>query len=246
MSIASAPPQVDRAFASLSQQVYLLLKDSIMSLDLPPGSRLNESDLAKRMGTSVTPVREALRSLEGEGLVELSYSRSGVVVGLSLDDIRDLYEVRMVLETWAVRNAVSLVTQEDLDELRETVRRAEESLNSGDLSGFSRNNRQFHRMLYQRAGNALLVKVLDGIADQVHRVVVAREKQAWAAIDKHHMELDQHRAIIKALEVRDAELAAISLRQDIAAVLNDLDAGNLDSLALILSPQRSDDSVERL
>jgi DNA-binding GntR family transcriptional regulator len=189
------------------------------------------------MGTSATPVREALRRLQSEGLVETSYARTAVVRGLAVDDIRDLYQVRALLEQWAVRESVPLFDKEGIAVLESNVREAENALEMGDLVAFSRRNNEFHIELCRRSENRYLTKLLDSIADQLHRVRVALAKQtcelARATSDNA---LKTHWDIIRAVRVGDAELAADLVYEDVAELLEDIEAGRLDSLQMILSP----------
>jgi DNA-binding GntR family transcriptional regulator len=237
------PSKVDRISASLTQQVYDFLKDAIMSLELPPGSKLVESELAKALGTSVTPVREALRLLQSEGLVRLAYSRSAFVLGLSLSDIRDLYEVRALLETSAVRRSVPRLGEEDLACLECIVRETEAALECGDLAAFSEKNRRFHTELCRHAGNRYLMKLLDDMADQLHRLRVAQQKQAAKLAEEASADaLRAHWNIIDAVRAGDAELAAELIHNDVSSLLKDIEAGQLDSLQLILNPGESEDA----
>ncbi len=235
------PTKVRRSQASLSQHVYSVLREAILSLDLPPGSRLVESELSDAMGTSVTPIREALRRLQSEGLVKLSYARTGFVLGLSVDDIRDLYEVRAVLETWALWRSVPRFDEEGVKELERIVREAQESLERGDLVAFSKTNREFHRELCRRSRNRYLMRLLDNIADQLHRLRVAQAKQTLGLAKEVSADaLKEHREIINAVRAGDAEVAAELLHKDISALLEDIETGGLDSLQLILSSAQSE------
>jgi DNA-binding GntR family transcriptional regulator len=237
MNASWDPPKINRSSASLTEQTYRTLKDAILSLHLPPGSRLVEADLAEAMGTSVTPVREALRSLQSHGWVRLSHGRSATVLGLSLDDIRDLYQVRQILETWALSKAVLSFQEEDIERLKRLSREAERLLENGDVSGFVQVNRSFHRELCRPAGNRYLLGQLDAIADQLHRVRVAEQSQAsgrpgYSTADA----LETHRQIVRAIEARDSELAVRLLHKDIGAILDDLDSGRFEPIESVLDP----------
>lgn len=237
------PSKVDRISASLSQQVYGCVKDAIMSLEIPPGSKLVESELAKAMGTSVTPVREALRLLQSEGLVRLTYSRSALVLGLSLSDIRDLYEVRALLEMSAVRRSVPRLGEEDLACLERIVREAKAALECGDLAVFSEKNREFHVELCRHAENRYLMKLLNDMTDQLHRIRVAQQKQAVQLAEEASADaLRAHWNIIDAVRAGDAELATELIHKDVTSLLEDIEAGHLDSLQLILNPVESEDA----
>ncbi len=210
------PNQVERMTFSLTDQAYTILKDAILSLDLPPGSPLVESELSKAIGTSVTPIREAIRRLQSDGLVTSSYGRSAYVRGFSLEDIKNTYEVRALLETYAVRKSVPIIDDEAIAKLEEIVRETEDTLKQGDLVNFSKKNGQFHRELCRCCGNNYLLSLLDDIAKQHHRIRIALAKHTYAlAKTFSNNALKDHWAIINAVRSRDPDLAANLVYEDI-------------------------------
>jgi DNA-binding GntR family transcriptional regulator len=230
------PGRVKRNNLSLADQVYSLLKEAILSLDLLPGMHLVEADLSKSMDTSVTPIREALRRLESQGLVVSTYGRSPRVRGLSLKEVRDSYELRALLESWAVRKSFSYLTDDRIKGLEECMREAETCLSDNNLIGFSRKNRQFHFEICRFCGNDYLLRVLHEIADQQHRVRITLAKHTNSlAKDRSNKAIQDHLAIINAIRARDLDLTVNLVHRDITSLLNDIDAGKLESLDLILN-----------
>jgi len=235
------PNKADRVRVSLADQVYSTLKEAIFSLDLPVGSALVESELAKAMGTSVTPVREALRRLQSEGLVTVSYARHVVVRGLSLGEIKDLYQVRALLEHWAVRESILSFDENDYQKLEDNIRASEEALKNGDLIGFSMKNAEFHRELVEKCKNQYVLSILDTIAKQHNRIRIAMAKQMHYLVQESSNDaLAEHWRILRALQERDADRASEYVRADICELLTHIEAGRLDELTLILNVTESD------
>jgi DNA-binding GntR family transcriptional regulator len=231
------PIKADRVFASLTDQVYGIIRDAIISLELLPGSAIIETELSKAIGTSVTPVREALRRLQSEGLVSSSYARRVHVSGVSISTIIDLYNVRVLLETWAVERSVPKIDEKDIEILVQNIRDAEIASEQNDIIEFTRKNVDFHRTLCNKCGNLYLLKLLDDISDQHFRVRIAMAKRT-IPIAKQHCEnaLEEHWKILDAVRKRDAKQASLLVAKDISVLLNEIESGNLDSISLILNP----------
>ena len=116
------------AGSTLTNRVYATLKDRILSRSLAPGARLKHAELATALGVSITPIREAILELEKDGLVEVVPYRGSVVKDLSPQEVSDVIEVRIALESLAVRRAVDRLTQEDIQKLDRNVRDYEKAL----------------------------------------------------------------------------------------------------------------------
>lgn len=235
------PNKADRVTVSLVDQVYSTLKEAILSLNIPVGSALVESELAKAMGTSVTPIREALRRLQSEGLVTASYAHHVFVRGLSLSEIKDLYQVRALLEHWAVRESILSFDENDYQKLENNIRDSEKALKNGDLIGFSMKNTEFHHELAKKCGNQYILSLLDNIAKQHNRIRIAMAKQMLALMQENSNDaLEEHWKILSALRDRDANRAAELVHADICELLIHIEVGQLDELSLILNPIESD------
>src|SRR5919106_5124985 len=130
---------------------YWTIRDAIRSGVIQPGDRLIELDLAAALDMSRTPVRDALRQLEAERLVEKAPSRGFVVPTMTIDDIVEIYEIREVLEGLAARRAAMRMGEAEIAALGETVERAERARDAGDLTVLWQASNQFHGLL--RSGN---------------------------------------------------------------------------------------------
>ena len=144
---------------TLRERVHDHLKAGILANRYPPGSVLLEVPLADELGVSRGPIREALRSLEAEGLVSITPRRGAVVTSLTRRDFLDAYQVRESLEALGMRLAVPRLTTAYLEALEERIARMEEHARVGDHDGFFEANSAFHAAFVEAAGNRKLAEV---------------------------------------------------------------------------------------
>jgi DNA-binding GntR family transcriptional regulator len=195
-----APP------ASRTDFVLESIKAAILSGQLRPGQALIEAELAATLEVSKTPVREALKTLAGSGLVMMSPYKGASVRIVDAELARAVYEVRALAEPEAVRKAVR--RESGLDEAAAALADAEQAAQDPDQASMSLINRRFHRALYAGCGNPLLVKILDDLRDQTALITVAGWgiRPTWAA------EILEHRGILDAARDGDAGKAAELMR----------------------------------
>jgi DNA-binding GntR family transcriptional regulator len=190
--------------SSLTDRAYTTIRRAILSLELLPGQPLIEAQLARELNISKTPVREALQRLASEELVVLDRFRGASVRSVDADMMRDLFEVRELLEPTAVLQAVPRLTPELLSRMFDLLQEVESALADGDLVTVALTNRSFHRMFIDNATNAYLRNVLIRIQDQVHVTSVL----TWMGVDVCAREHDDHLVILDA--ARDADAARAS------------------------------------
>ncbi|MGP3970854.1 GntR family transcriptional regulator [Streptomyces sp. 6N223] len=191
---------------SRTQFVMDHITRAILSGQLAPGSPLVEAELAATFGVSKTPVREALKTLAGRGLVVMSDYKGASVVTVDTAMARSVYDVRLLLEPEAVRRTVAAGA--DLAAAHTALERAD---SAADTAERSLANRDFHRALYLPCGNPLLARMLDDLRDQAALV----SSVAWQAAPTWGREADEHRTILARAEEGDAEGAARLLREHI-------------------------------
>ena len=178
------------------------IKRAILAGELKPGQSLVEAELAQALGCSKTPVREALKTLAGAGLVTMSPYRGATVRVVDGETARAVYDLRLLLEPEAVRrSARRSVSRDGFGAARRALGRAEASPGEAERSLA---NRDFHRALYLDCGNPLLVRALDDLRDQTALVSAA----AWQQESSWPQEAREHRAILRAAAAGDAEQAA--------------------------------------
>lgn len=201
-------PNVGRASSdkreSLGRLAYERIKGDILDERLLPRQPLIEAELAAKYGMSKTPVREALLSLAREGLVEMSSFRGGRVRDFTADDAREIYELRELLEPFALRRAVPRLTDDDRRSLRDLLDRAQAAAEGGDRRELSRLNCAFHSSLVARCRNEKVIEILAHLQNQV-RVMSLR---LWNVRATHLREAEQHEAILTAVEAGQADRAA--------------------------------------
>jgi len=194
------------------ERAYEHLKASILSGRFNPGERLAEEHLAKELGISRTPIREALHKLESEGLIKPLASRGFVASQDSKDDIEELFEIRAVLEGYALRVICGRITDTVLAQLEDTVEQAEEALRRHGLDEIFQWNTRFHDTLH------------DLITDRrrlYHQMVTMRQyvlryrKNTLQYPDGGARTVDGHRKILLALRLRDPDLCERVMREHI-------------------------------
>ena len=193
---------------SRTQFVLEGIKHRILTGQLTPGQALVETELAARFGVSKTPVREALKTLAGTGLVVMNQYKGVTVRMVDADMAREVYDVRLLLEPEALRRSVRRGTS--WNAASDALTRADEA---ADTAERSLANREFHRALYVPCGNPLLGRMLDEVRDQAALVSAV----AWAADPSWEREAAEHREILRLALDGDADGAAAALHAHIAS-----------------------------
>lgn len=191
------------AAATTADAVYAVLRQSILDGDLPPGQRLLSDALANDFKVSRTPVREALRKLEAEGLIEAS-PRSGLVVReLSEDDLTELFVMREALEGMVARLAAENATKAAIDELHVLLEEMEEAAAHDDVTLLRSLTGEFHLAVSRAAQNKRLMQSLKALLDQARQAGSSTLFMKGRPPDA----LSEHRQLVRAIEARDPDLA---------------------------------------
>ena len=193
------------------------LRTAILDGELKPGDWLRQQQIAEELGVSPMPVREALTKLAAEGVVEHVPYRGARVTIFSTDDVSDLYANRALLESMAAAAAARNITPEELGELRDLQSQMRGELTSGRLSEYSQLNRRFHRVLYVASRRDYLVRALDRIWSAFPTMMMSYYAQtaSEALAEREAQDLEEHAAIIAALEDSDGQRAEELMRQHI-------------------------------
>lgn len=198
---------------SLSEQVLDALRAAILDGDLRPGTTLVETDLAARLGVSRAPLREALRILSAEGLVEAVPYHGTKVRALSRADIEEIYSLRAALETFAVQRLIHRQTPDAVEQLRVHYDAMLAAAQAGDLSKVNEADSAFHRTLITLSGHSLLLTTWNSI--------YMRVRQVMALLNRANGNLTQvaytHLAIIDAIACGDEAQAMTEVQQHVAA-----------------------------
>jgi len=183
-------------------QVFRQLEQAILDGDLVPGTSLTEVKLSAELGVSRTPIREALMQLELEGLVKTTHNKGAVVVGISSDDVNDIYLIRTKVEGLAARRAAQNITDEELSDLREIVELQEFYLGRGDTLQVGNLDQRYHEIVYEGSRSRPLKQMLTLFHNSIQkaRATSVRRGRAKASTE-------EHRAILTALENHDPDEA---------------------------------------
>ena len=191
------------------------IKHAILAGELKPGQALVETDLAEVLGVSKTPVREALKTLAGAGLVTMNPYKGAAVRVVDDEQARHVYDARLLIEPEALARAVT--SGHDWRLAHAALHRAD---HAADQAERSLANRDFHRELYAGCGNPLLITMLDDLRDQTALVSAAawrHEPDSRCSTPSWEHEAAEHRAVLRAAEDGDAERAAGLLRDHITS-----------------------------
>ncbi len=183
----------------------------IKSGELTVGAKLNEIDLAKRLGVSRSPVREAFRALEEAGLVRLEKNRGVFIRDLSDDEAAELYEVRAGLDEMAGRLLAPRVTAAQIAELGTMLGQLESTSTSDGISRYFELNVAFHDRVVEMTGNATLLGLYRQVVNRMHLLRRRGFSLAGSSAASHA----EHRAILEALSTRNADTAAKAMRQHV-------------------------------
>nr|WP_206068495.1 GntR family transcriptional regulator [Nonomuraea sp. FMUSA5-5] len=183
------------------------LRRAITTGRLRPGTPIRQDALAEELQVSRVPLREALKTLEGEGLVTYKPHKGYCVVMLSLDDLREVYRIRELLEEEAVRAAVARLTDDDLGRIEAAQEEVERAAAAGDVAAMATANRAFHMTLFDCAGRPRLARLIRTLWDTTD----AYRSMYYGDAGNRERVIEEHRAALDALRRRSADDAVTTL-----------------------------------
>lgn len=194
-------------YLPLRDVVFNTLRNAILTGELSPGERLMEIKLADKLGVSRTPIREAIRKLELEGLVVNTPRKGAEVANISAEDLRDVLEVRRSLEVLAISLACDKMTDETLELLYENIDAFKHSIDAKATSDIASVDVTFHDIIYKATGNNRLIQILNNISEQMYRYrfEYIKNKESWNRL------VEEHLNIYQAIKNRDKDLAVKSI-----------------------------------
>jgi GntR family transcriptional regulator, rspAB operon transcriptional repressor len=203
---------------SAAQRIEAELRRAIIALELPPGTRLSEQEIAERQGVSRQPVREALISLAKSRLVEILPQRGTVVVKISVRKMMEARFVREAIETAIVRRACSSFDRQTRQRIDDLLEVQDTAARRGDHAAFQRYDELFHIALAEGAGCPLAWEAVQDIKSHMDRVCQLTLPGTEAMLPL----IEQHKAIIAAIDSRDEEAAAQAMRLHLTEILRAL------------------------
>lgn len=212
-----APVRRERA----SDAAYESLRQAIMGQVFLPGERLNVRDLARKMGISLTPAKEALSRLASEGLVEIKPRTGTFVTDISPVDLAETFELRAALEGLAAEKAAGRLEDRDLDVLDGILGDLERLIVSDrDRVNHERANAELHNFIIQRSGNRRLIQLYESLNAHIKIARIHRSHESWRL--RLADEQAEHREVVEALKARDGERARRALAHHISRAAHSL------------------------
>lgn len=191
------------SYKPLREVVLEALREAIKEGLLQPGERLMEIQLAEELGVSRTPIREALRKLELEGFIVMVPRKGAYVADITIKDIADIFEIRVSLEALAAGLAAERITGEEIEEMERSLVEKRSAIDRGDMEALVEVDTRFHEAMYRASRNDRLEFIISNLREHIQRFRVL--SLAHPGRMKHS--LDEHRALLEAIESHDVALA---------------------------------------
>ena len=188
---------------SLSSRVFRILRENILSGKYAPDEELKEKTIGEELGVSRTPIREAIRMLEQEGLAVTIPRKGAEVAKMTEKDMEDVLQVREALDELAASIACEEMTEEQLDELKTTMREFEEFTKTGNVKKIAEADVKFHDIIYHATGNPKLVNILNNLREQMYRYRVEYLKEEQT----RNLLVSEHEELVKAIREGDVQKA---------------------------------------
>lgn len=182
-------------YLPLRDVVFNTLRQAILTGDFLPGERLMEITLAKRLGVSRTPVREAIRKLELEGLVVMIPRKGAAVARITVSDLKDVLEVRCHLEEFAASIACDRITEEEKAQLTVALKAFEQAIEDKDLRLIAQRDVEFHDVIFRATKNKRLLQIINNLREQIYRYRIEYIKD----FGYHETLVKEHKEILDAI-----------------------------------------------
>lgn len=195
-------------FLPLRDVVFNTLRQAILTGDLKPGERLMEIHLANKLGVSRTPIREAIRKLELEGLVIMIPRRGAEVAQITEKSMMDVLEVRRTMDALCVELACDRITEDALEALNKACDAFAEAVKSKDIKVIAKADVALHDIIVQATGNSRLVQLINNLSEQMYRYRFEYLKDC----SRHEALIEEHRIIYESIVKRDKEAASAAAK----------------------------------
>ncbi len=209
----------------LNQKVYRVLKESIIKGFLEPGTKLLESKIAEEMQVSRTPVREAMQKLVAEGFVKTTPNQTMVVTEVSPEDVKEVLQIRGVLEGLAARIAAKKINRQEIDELENVVTQMSLHVTKKDLSSYCQVDDEFHDLILNICGNKWIIQIRDNLGSFIYRFRI----KSLSVPGRLKCSLEEHQAIMESLREHDSaeadRLSQIHMENTVINILKNVVKG---------------------
>jgi len=194
-------------YLPLRDVVFNTLRQAILKGELKPGERLMEIQLAQRLGVSRTPIREAIRKLELEGLVTMVPRKGAEVAQITEKSLRDVLEVRKALEELAMQIACDKISDVTIEDLEVALEEFKSAISSKELTAIAEADVNFHDVIYNATQNDKLISILNNLREQMYRYRIEYIKDYGS----HKRLIEEHEQIIESLKNQDKESATMAI-----------------------------------
>lgn len=194
---------MDENNTTLDSKVFRQLEDDILNGKYKEGDAVTEQRISNELGVSRTPVREAFHRLEKEGLIKLVPNKGAIVIGVSVDDLVDIYKIRIRLEGLATRMAAENITESDRERLIETVELTDFYISKNDTEKIKNLDSNFHDIIYSASGSRMIYRTLSDL----HRSIKRYRKISLTVPNRLPKSIEEHKKILEAILATDAKAA---------------------------------------
>jgi len=209
----------------LNQKVYRVLKESIIEGFLEAGTKLLENKISEKMHVSRTPVREAMQKLAAEGFVKMIPNKTMVVTKVSFEDIKEVLQIRGVLEGLAARIAAKKINRQEIDELEKIITQIDLYVAKKDLSSYCKLSDEFHDFILSICGNKRIIQIRDNLIGFIYRFRI----KSLSVPGRLKCSLEEHRAIMESLKKHNSEdadrLSQIHMENTVINILKNVAKG---------------------
>lgn len=201
-------------YRTKKEKAYYVIKNDIIKGEIKAGEKLTISLLAKHLGVSDIPVREALQQLASESYVKFVPHIGNVVNSISEKQFSEIFELRILLESYAVQNAIDNITNTHINEIKKLVLNSKKILRKDEITDqemyeeYAKHNRVFHESIYKHCDNQRMYKMIFELWDNSRRY-----PQLFSTLDSIEKSIDEHLEIVEALEKRDKDMASELMRK---------------------------------
>lgn len=204
MAISQLKIKTDLSATKLmSEEIADILRENVISGNINPGEKVNEYQVAKLLNISRPPIREAFRLLAAEGLITLVPRKGAFVSKLSIQEVKEIYEMKSMMESFAVRLAIPIVDEKEVSKLDSILRLMEEKIKENNFRQIQRLNIEFHRRMIRMSKNHKLVHFYESIILPIRRY----QRLGLSAPSSWKTSFKEHRNIVEAITSRNVELA---------------------------------------
>jgi DNA-binding GntR family transcriptional regulator len=191
-----------------SDIVYNYVKEKILNGGYHPGDRIVTREVGRQLGVSDIPVREAIKRLAADGLLEVKSHSGARISHLNIKNLEEIFTIRIELETLAARLAAKSATAEEIATLEEYTNKMEETIRRNNISEFTRYNREFHKLLYRSSHSSVLIDMIENLymRSENSKTIFQHEPERLKSSN------EEHRAIVEALRNRDEKEAVRLIR----------------------------------